>query len=647
MHRSLTAALAAALWLVLAYGPAPAARGDAPPAEADARGRLSRGDARGAVAVLEASLPRADARTRPALLDALRAAYAAAARQAESEGKTADAESYRDDLDILSQTPRTPTTGPATPAASPAIPPPAPKPAVPGTDPNSAPGPEAPKADTGVEVAALTPSEPGEPVSPLPASVNPADNPPEPGDPEPVSPARKPAKDPALRPASTTSAPRPPSPTADPGPAPDPGPQPSRLPEPKPAPEGPTLASAVAAFKAEKYDEAGKLFASLHDAGKLPPGFKSHWAYCRAGEVVRRINARPGSPREWAAIDSEIQSIRDLSPSNWFAEYLRNLASERNRDPRTRPNRSNKVVVRGSSPDEPPLSSRPGDVSPAPAPAHVPVPPPAPVPVPATPIPWSRQPVESDNFVVKHVDKDRALAESAVRVAEATREAQVKRWGAASAAWSPKCEIVLFPTARDFARETLQAPESPGISTMGIAGGRVVLRRVNLRTDHPSMAQAILPHEVTHVVLADLFPSQQIPRWADEGMAVLAEPRSEQAVRAADLDKPLRSGKVFRVGDLMTRTEYPEQEHWGLYYAQSVSLTRFLVETGSPAQFIRFVQQSQRSGVEPALRQVYAIPDFDALQKRWLTYARENSSGSAALTASSADPEKDPGTPRE
>ena len=36
-----------------------------------------------------------------------------------------------------------------------------------------------------------------------------------------------------------------------------------------------------------------------------------------------------------------------------------------------------------------------------------------------------------------------------------------------------------------------------------------------------------LPHEVTHVILADLFPQQQIPRWADEGMAVLTEPREK------------------------------------------------------------------------------------------------------------------------
>jgi hypothetical protein len=203
--------------------------------------------------------------------------------------------------------------------------------------------------------------------------------------------------------------------------------------------------------------------------------------------------------------------------------------------------------------------------------------------------------------------------------------------------------VVLFPTARDFSRETGQPPDSPGFSTMGMNEGRIVFRRVNLRADHPNTVRAVLPHEVTHVVLADLFPRQQIPRWADEGMAVLAEPSSEQALRAGDLQEPLAAGKLFRLSDLMGM-DYPDAKHWGLYYAQSVSLTRFLVEQGTPSQFIEFVQTSQRTGFEPALKQVYKIADYSDLQTRWLTYARAKAS--AEMTASSDDPEKAPTPPR-
>jgi hypothetical protein len=346
---------------------------------------------------------------------------------------------------------------------------------------------------------------------------------------------------------------------------------------------------------------------------------------------VRRINARPATAREWAAIDSEIEEIRRLSPTNWFAEYLRNRAAERNPGARNARTQSDgKVVVRGSSPDE--------DPAPAPAaPGGSPPPPVGPPGLPQATVPvstWSRQPVYTTNFQIEYVEGQRDLAERAGKAAEEARATLVKRWGETTPGvpWSPRCEIRLYSTAAEFSRVTGQPPESPGISTLRMTDGRIDGRRINLRIDHPNIVRAVLPHEVTHVVLADLFPHKQIPRWADEGMAVLSEPPSEQNVRAADLTEPLAVGRLFRLNDLVAM-DYPDPRYLSLYYAQSVSLTRFLVEQGSPAQFIKFVQQAQWSGFEPALEQVYEISNFGELQTKWLTFAKAKSSG--VLTATS------------
>jgi hypothetical protein len=225
------------------------------------------------------------------------------------------------------------------------------------------------------------------------------------------------------------------------------------------------------------------------------------------------------------------------------------------------------------------------------------------------------------------------LGKKAAEAAESVRSRQARRWGssATKTAWSPRCEIYLYPTPRDFAQLTGQPETSPGFSTMGINENRITARRVNLRADHPQLIDAILPHEVTHVVLADLFTQQQIPRWADEGMAVLAEPLSEQLSRAADLTGPLSEGKFFKLNELMA-IDYPSAEAWGLYYAQSVSVTQFLVEQGTPEQFIAFVRGAQRQGVEHSLREVYHIQGFAELETRWQTYARRQA---ATITASS------------
>jgi hypothetical protein len=245
---------------------------------------------------------------------------------------------------------------------------------------------------------------------------------------------------------------------------------------------------------------------------------------------------------------------------------------------------------------------------------------------------------ETPSFRILHDDPE--LAEKAAVVAEVAREAQIRRWTGAApkGAWTPKCELYLYPTARIFSQMTGQPEESLGFSTMGMNGGRIIARRVNLRVDHPNLLRAILPHEITHVVLADLFPHQQIPRWADEGMAVLAEPPSEQQLRAADLNDPLTTGQLFPVQQL-TAMDYPEGRWWGLYYAQSVSLTRFLVEQGTPGQFVQFVQRAQQNGLEAELRQIYHIDGFADLQKRWVAYAKSKSAETTATaTATTTRP---------
>ena len=122
----------------------------------------------------------------------------------------------------------------------------------------------------------------------------------------------------------------------------------------------------------------------------------------------------------------------------------------------------------------------------------------------------------------------------------------MKRWASKTArtSWQPPCEIYLYPTAKQYAQMTGQPEDSPGYSTMGMNAGKIISRRVNLRTDHPTLVKAVLPHEITHVILADFFTEQQIPRWADEGLAVLAEPGDAgfEAVRAGLAGAGVSSG---------------------------------------------------------------------------------------------------------
>jgi hypothetical protein len=589
MHRPLRPAAVLVASLALCGAPAAA---DAPEAIDRARAMLSRNDARGAVAALEEALPTVTPDDRRGLLDLLRESYEAAVRQAEADGRPGDAEAYRDNLDILGRLPRARDAAPADPPtrrASAVVE--ARPPAVEARPPAAAPSLSPPSR--GPEVAL--------PIVPSAVSAN--------------------------------------APVAEVEAATAPPPVPPASPMPPPAPYRVEVADADAAFAAKQYGEAGRLYAVLDKEARLPKERRDHWAYCRWVDVVRRINARPTSAQEWASIDAEIEKIRALSPNNWYGEYLRNRASERTASRRTA--RSGRFVVRGAAPEEPSATApAPKPTAPPRAPA-----PKAPSPAPSAPPEAVRasttgqwQVHETANFRILHDDPE--LADRVSRVAEEARDAQVRRWtGAAPRGdWSPRCDIYIYPTAKVFAKMTGQREDSPGFSTMGLNAGQIIARRINLRADHPNLVAAVLPHEITHVVLADLFPHQQIPRWADEGIAVLSEPSSEQRLRALDLDDPLAKGRLFKLGDLMAM-DYPDGKFWGLYYAQSVSLTRFLVEQGTPSQFIEFVRGCQRDGPEAELRRLYKIDGLADLNRRWLSYAKAKS---AEMTATASNTEEKP-----
>ena len=247
--------------------------------------------------------------------------------------------------------------------------------------------------------------------------------------------------------------------------------------------------------------------------------------------VVSTINAGPTSVEDWKGIQNEILAIRQLSPKNWYAEYLRSLVAElaaKGGQPT-----GDRVVVRGSSPDE--SAADRASLAPLGRTSRG---------APASP---SRELTRPPRWAsLAHLSttgrsgKRRTSEFSTImrnwptrvaQVAEATRQSQQRLWARqeVDARWEPRCDIYLYPDGSVFQQATGQAADSPGFSTMGLNQGRVIARRVNLRADHPNLISAILPHEVTHVVMADLFPDMQVPRWADEGLAVLAEPAQRAA----------------------------------------------------------------------------------------------------------------------
>lgn len=238
---------------------------------------------------------------------------------------------------------------------------------------------------------------------------------------------------------------------------------------------------------------------------------------------------------------------------------------------------------------------------------------------------------ETPNFRVFHEDSP-AFAERAARLAEQMRAALLIRWfGNDGANERMCCDLYLHASGDSFSRDTGLSADLPGYSYARAEKGRVVSQRIDLRCDYPGVLGSVLPHEVTHILMAGRFGGEPIPVWANEGMAILSEPREKIDLHLTHLPRYRGDGQLFAVRELMRTRQYPHRRAMGPFYAQSVSLVEFLTRQQGEAAFIRFVREGAKEGYEKALGKHYGW-SLAELEQRWRQHAFE---GDKELAASS------------
>ncbi|MCI0743520.1 MAG: hypothetical protein L0Y72_31210 [Gemmataceae bacterium] len=225
---------------------------------------------------------------------------------------------------------------------------------------------------------------------------------------------------------------------------------------------------------------------------------------------------------------------------------------------------------------------------------------------------------ETAHFRVFHT-QSQELAEKVARIAEDTRRAMFRKWfGGEGVPWNPKCELILHATGADYHRMTGESPQSPGHTRIerDPSGQRVVGRRMDLRCDVPALLEAILPHETTHVVLAGMFDQHHVPRWADEGIAVLTEPGYKVEQHRRNALKCYQDGTKFTAKELVSLHDYPQPARIPAFYAQSVCLVQTLVELRDPQTVTQFVRDGLRQGYDAALQRHYGM-NMTELEQRF------------------------------
>jgi hypothetical protein len=226
--------------------------------------------------------------------------------------------------------------------------------------------------------------------------------------------------------------------------------------------------------------------------------------------------------------------------------------------------------------------------------------------------------LESENFYICCRPSCKA-AQTLPTACEALRAQLSETWfGTSTEKWTPVCHIVVHETTASYAAALGAGSEqSSGCATIGIDSGKVVGRRIDLRGDAGDWLDSALPHELTHVLLAERFTNHRIPRWADEGMAILVEPQDKQRRRREALERGLVARKGFSAAELTGLTDYPAADRRDAFYGESASLVAYLMERESPERLLDFLEMSAKRSPQAALQQVYGFADWQAVENSW------------------------------
>jgi hypothetical protein len=177
--------------------------------------------------------------------------------------------------------------------------------------------------------------------------------------------------------------------------------------------------------------------------------------------------------------------------------------------------------------------------------------------------------------------------------------------------WETRCDVIVHPTQAQYVAAVGPGGiQSFGASYWRLDQGRIAHRRIDLRSDQRDPCVAALPHELTHLVIADRFPTKPLPRWLDEGIALLADPLNKQRGHEADWLAAQHLAKAFRLVELLEQQTYPAADRVQTFYGQSAAMVRDLLRRQSPSELLRFIETAQKRGYDTALREHYGLENL-------------------------------------
>jgi len=204
------------------------------------------------------------------------------------------------------------------------------------------------------------------------------------------------------------------------------------------------------------------------------------------------------------------------------------------------------------------------------------------------------------------------IARSVEIAAERYRKEKALEWlGKELPPWPERCSIQVEITAGD----------SSGATTFQFEDDKVAHQNMLLKGSLDRILAAELPHEITHVVLANYF-GRPLPRWADEGAAILSSDDLQRKKTERFLRQILASPDRFiPLRRLVSFTDFPKDA--AALYAEGYSAVRFLVEAKDRGTFLDFISTANLVGWDEAAERHYGYVNLEAFEKVWVEWVKQ------------------------
>jgi len=215
------------------------------------------------------------------------------------------------------------------------------------------------------------------------------------------------------------------------------------------------------------------------------------------------------------------------------------------------------------------------------------------------------------NFVI-HADCPK-VARMVGEAAENSRNDLAKYWlDEEAGTWAFPCRINV----------AINMGKVEGFTDVTFDQGKVRSIKMEIKGPLDRVLKGALPHELTHVLFANHF-GFQLPRWADEGGAILSEDEHQGERQAKLLKKILAEERCFTLRRLLEMQEYPTD--MPCLYAQGHSVARYLVDSKSRKVFLNFVRDGLERGWDEAAANEYGFKNVEQLEKSWLAWVEKDS----------------------